>query len=65
MQRMNIVAMHCGENGDVNLIPTARTVSGVKNQDECTHADQQGGDGSAILQVDHGQQIRQVTLSGS
>ena len=29
-----------------------------------THADQQGGDGRTVLIVDHGQQARQVTLSG-
>lgn len=29
-----------------------------------THADEQGRDGSTVFQVDHGQQVRQVALSG-
>lgn len=29
-----------------------------------THADEQGRDGGAVLQVDHSQEVRQVTLSG-
>ena len=37
----------------------------MKLDKEDTHADEQGRDGSAVLQVDHSQQVGQVTLSGS
>lgn len=44
------------ESGRCDAPPVAKPPS--------THADQQGRDGSAVFQVDHGQQVRQVTLSG-